>query len=334
MRSAGTSIHSSSQGQGSPVDSGAVRPSPSASGCEVMIMVRKKPCASTVETFYLDNVGISYQSTTTQPVLVKAGYRYGFNGQEKDNEVMGEGNSYTAEFWNYDARLGRRWNVDPKSHASISCYSTFSNNPICYSDPKGDTVVINLFSRITKDLLGYSYAETFLKDKKNQPNDDLFLVFGHGNSRFMGYSDNEGYSREIHTSEDFNRMMSERSSEFQSALEEGRPVVVVLFTCNAASESYYTSFGEHKESSYTIAEKIADGLPNGSVVVAPDGYTVYRAVDGVPKMVGVYDRSEEDGRSSNKGGFSFIKKSSKQVGKMRMSYDPENCKTTIGPFKK
>jgi len=30
-------------------------------------------------------------------------YRYGFNGMEKDDEVSGNGNSYTAEFWEYDA---------------------------------------------------------------------------------------------------------------------------------------------------------------------------------------------------------------------------------------
>jgi hypothetical protein len=38
-------------------------------------------------------------------------YRHGFNGQEKDPEIA-EG-IYTAEFWEYDSRLGRRWNVDP-----------------------------------------------------------------------------------------------------------------------------------------------------------------------------------------------------------------------------
>ena len=65
-------------------------------------------------------------------------YRYGFNGQEKDNEIYGEGQSYTAEFWQYDARLGRRWNLDPKPEASLSQYSTFANNPIWYSDPLGD----------------------------------------------------------------------------------------------------------------------------------------------------------------------------------------------------
>jgi len=44
---------------------------------------------------------------------IKEVYRYGFNGQEKTDELKGSGNHYTAEFWEYDSRLGRRWNVDP-----------------------------------------------------------------------------------------------------------------------------------------------------------------------------------------------------------------------------
>lgn len=37
-------------------------------------------------------------------------YRYAFNGQERDDEIAGQGNIMTAEYWEYDARLGRRWN--------------------------------------------------------------------------------------------------------------------------------------------------------------------------------------------------------------------------------
>jgi putative chitinase len=63
--------------------------------------------------------------------------RFGFNGQEKDNEVSGDGNSYTAEFWQYDPRLGRRFNVDPVMKVWESPYATFANNPIYYGDPSG-----------------------------------------------------------------------------------------------------------------------------------------------------------------------------------------------------
>jgi hypothetical protein len=65
------------------------------------------------------------------------GYRYGFGAQESDNEVSGRGNSYTAEFWQYDSRLGRRWNLDPVFCEGISSYAVNNLNPICISDPKG-----------------------------------------------------------------------------------------------------------------------------------------------------------------------------------------------------
>jgi RHS repeat-associated protein len=66
-------------------------------------------------------------------------YKYGFNTQEKDDEIYGAGNSYTAEYWQYDSRLGRRWNVDPRGVPSFSPYSCFANNPIWFSDEYGDS---------------------------------------------------------------------------------------------------------------------------------------------------------------------------------------------------
>ena len=65
-------------------------------------------------------------------------YRYGFNGQEKDNEVYGTGNLNTAEYWEYDTRIGRRWNVDPSTNPSESPYACLNNNPILFIDPNGD----------------------------------------------------------------------------------------------------------------------------------------------------------------------------------------------------
>ena len=69
-------------------------------------------------------------------------YRYGFNGQERSDEIKGAGNSNTAMFWEYDTRLGRRWNLDPKPFESISAYSAFLNNPILMNDPLGDTTYL------------------------------------------------------------------------------------------------------------------------------------------------------------------------------------------------
>ncbi len=65
------------------------------------------------------------------------GYRFGFNGQEKETEITGSESHYSAEFWMYDSRLGRRWNVDPITYPWQSSYAAFNNNPIYFNDPLG-----------------------------------------------------------------------------------------------------------------------------------------------------------------------------------------------------
>lgn len=67
-------------------------------------------------------------------------YRYGFNGQEKVDEIAS--GHYTAEFWEYDSRTGRRWNLDPKPVAWESGYAVNRNNPLYNSDPKGDNPIM------------------------------------------------------------------------------------------------------------------------------------------------------------------------------------------------
>ncbi len=95
-------------------------------------------------------------------------YRFGAsNGQEKDNEIYGAGNSYSAEFWQYDSRLARRWNVDIVVKHGESPYSKFSNNPISLLDPNGaDTIK----GPNGQDLnIGSGYSQTKIGD-------DYFLV--------------------------------------------------------------------------------------------------------------------------------------------------------------
>ena len=84
--------------------------------------------------------------TTTYPPQTPryymGGYRYFFNGQEADDEVYGEGKSLSAEFWQYDSRLGRRWNVDPVFKEYESPYACFAGNPVWFADPNGDSVIV------------------------------------------------------------------------------------------------------------------------------------------------------------------------------------------------
>ena len=74
--------------------------------------------------------------------MQKMGYRYGYQGSEKDIELKGEGNSYTTFFRQLDPRVGRWLAIDPKI-ASIpwqSPYCSMDNNPVFYTDPFGDII--------------------------------------------------------------------------------------------------------------------------------------------------------------------------------------------------
>jgi len=66
-------------------------------------------------------------------------YLYGFQGQEMDDEVNGNGNSYTTMFRQYDPRLGRWLSLDPlmANFPWQSPYAAFDNNPIVLNDPSG-----------------------------------------------------------------------------------------------------------------------------------------------------------------------------------------------------
>ena len=90
--------------------------------------------------FEVDDVFITYEEDVvvenTNP-FVSRNYRYGFQGQERDDEVSGKGNSYTAEFWEYSPRIGRRWNRDPITYPWQSPYVINNNNPIYFLDSYG-----------------------------------------------------------------------------------------------------------------------------------------------------------------------------------------------------
>ena len=124
-------------------------------------------------------------------------YRYGFNGQQKDDEVSGEGNTNTAQFWEYDCRLGRRWNLDPKPQMGLSDFSVMGNNPILVSDLNGDSYIVKskekdakkaekdkaqylrMLNRRTGDKYGYKAS------------DELYLI------KVGGKNSNKRHSKEL-----------------------------------------------------------------------------------------------------------------------------------------
>jgi hypothetical protein len=80
-------------------------------------------------TFRLDDFTLNGY---TQEVQVYAeGYRYGYQNQEKDDEIKGAGNSVNYTFRMHDPRVGRFFAVDPliESYPFYSSYS-FSGNRV------------------------------------------------------------------------------------------------------------------------------------------------------------------------------------------------------------
>jgi hypothetical protein len=96
-------------------------------------------------------------------------YRYGFNSHEKDNEVAGVGNHYDFGGYGLDTRLGRRWQIDPKTakYPYESPYMVFGNNPIIYMDPDGQEKIIVTGGEYTSsDRYKYNFVEPAITQLK------------------------------------------------------------------------------------------------------------------------------------------------------------------------
>jgi RHS repeat-associated protein len=80
-------------------------------------------------------------------------YRYGFQGQEKDDELKGEGNSLNYTFRMHDPRVGRFFAVDPlfKKYAYNSVYAFSENRVIDSLELEGlESVIYTLANDGTK----------------------------------------------------------------------------------------------------------------------------------------------------------------------------------------
>jgi RHS repeat-associated protein len=82
-------------------------------------------------------------------------YRFGFNGQEKVNEIAGVGNSLDFGARIYDSRVARFLSLDPLSakFPSESNYTFASNSPIVFIDQDGEYSVITHYRMTRKALI-------------------------------------------------------------------------------------------------------------------------------------------------------------------------------------
>jgi len=77
-------------------------------------------------------------------------YKYGFMKFEKDDEIIGSGNSIDAGARILDTRLGKRFAIDPPfaKYPSLSPYALTANNPIWFYEVDGRVIDV---SNLTTD---------------------------------------------------------------------------------------------------------------------------------------------------------------------------------------
>lgn len=96
------------------------------------------------------------------------GYRFGYQGSLQDNEINGNSNFYSTYYRELDTRLGRWWSIDPKytANSSESVYSSMGNNPILFTDKKGDKWVNEQDKNLAKQLKREAQRTITFTDKK------------------------------------------------------------------------------------------------------------------------------------------------------------------------
>jgi hypothetical protein len=99
-------------------------------------------------------------------------FSYGLNGQEKEDDIF-EG-AYSAEYWMYDSRLGRRWNLDPRPNPSVSVYACFGNNPILFTDLYGDTIKVEGADKFKQET--FKYLQTLTNDLLNMDKNGIIYI--------------------------------------------------------------------------------------------------------------------------------------------------------------
>jgi RHS repeat-associated protein len=144
-----------------------------------------------------------------------AGYRFGFNGKENDNEVKGTGNQQDYGMRIYDPRLGKFLSVDPltKNYPWYTPYQFAGNKPInsidldgaeeydsyeSYSKAKGSQALSKdkmdgsdgawlSYDRVTKNSIWANAMATITRNNEGDK-----LVFYHGNGSDNGKTLVEG----------------------------------------------------------------------------------------------------------------------------------------------
>jgi RHS repeat-associated protein len=149
-------------------------------------------------------------------------YRYGFQGQEKDDELKGEGNSLNYTFRMHDPRVGRFFAVDPLTarYPHYSPYSFSGNKVIAFVELEGleesyfmnnrgfysanDNTFGEYIGNVKPDVDRY-YEIVKINGNRYHKNSNIWLVGAFNDAFGTDYVAKKQYSVEEETTNDFTR---------------------------------------------------------------------------------------------------------------------------------
>ncbi|WP_264560626.1 RHS repeat-associated core domain-containing protein [Flavobacterium sp. N2270] len=137
-------------------------------------------------TYFVANDYPTFGMLVPNRHVSSSAYRYGFQGQEMDNEIKGEGNSLNYTFRMHDPRVGRFFAVDPLTgkYPYYSPYSFSGNKVIQFGELEGQEEKI-----VTLSITTGGDGERFVTHTSVKINQDVnFEIAGKHYARtLVGY---------------------------------------------------------------------------------------------------------------------------------------------------
>src|SRR5690606_20837788 len=120
-------------------------------------------------------------------------YRYGFQGQEMDDEIKGEGNSYAFTYRFHDPRVGRFLRIDPlaKRYPWNSPYAFSENKVIQFIELEGLEVFLSKAQRID---YGYGSSSTAGNPQADGARQGGIFLYNSGVALYNGFVDIFNYA--------------------------------------------------------------------------------------------------------------------------------------------
>ncbi len=186
-----------------------------------VIPIPPPPPASPPYTFSIDNVQLYYNDTTSGYDTIcnnaSGSYRFGFNGQEKNNEVSVEGGEYDFRYRIHDARLGRFLSVDilKTQYAWNSTYAFCENRVVDGVDFEGKEWV--------------SYIDIYL----------WWISFDQGGKNFAASATSLANSTVINPGVNANSPVPTSTQKINNTITKAQNATVIMNSVNTTIEVVY-----------------------------------------------------------------------------------------------